>query len=459
MLRKLSVIGVSHRTAPVAVRERVAVPGELTGRVLRALRAGRAVEEAVVLDTCNRTELYAVAPAEADLPGLFLAAVGQAKDAPPPELDPAVVYRHDGSAAVRHLLRVAASLDSQIVGENEILGQVKRAFRLAVEARTTRLLTNRLFHAAFRAGKRVRTETDLGRGASSVARAAVDLAGQVFGSLAERTVLLVGAGEAAADAARTLLAAEATRLLVTNRTPERAEALVASVLAPRGEACAPEEAKTPAVPEGVTATVRPYDALAEAAAEADLVCCSTGAEAPVLTKAALAAALGRSDRSLVVLDLAVPRDVEPAASELPNVFLYTLDDLDRLVERNLEARRAEVPRAEAIVEDEAAALARWTASRGAVPTVRELLAHVERLRADEVRQHAREFADADREHLDAFTQHLVKRLLHKPLAFLRGADEEAALSRAMERADAIRRIFDLDARQPDGPDPGEEDDA
>jgi len=462
-MANLSVIGVNHRTAPVAVREHFALPGRLALRLLQALHADPALEEALVLATCNRTELYAFPRPGQDLAAALLGHLGRLKGAPPPA-DPALFYRHEGLDAVRHLFRVAASLDSQIVGEHEVLGQVKAAYRLAVQARTTGLLLNRLLHWAFRAGKRVRTETDLGRGSASVAQAAVDLARHLFASLQGRTVLLVGAGTSAERAARALVRAGAGRLVVANRTLYRAQQLAHDLVhAPPGPKEA--DAEAPAAPaDGPPASpaARPADVAADAVgledlpaaiARADLVITSTGSPDVVLTYDALAPVLARRDGPLLVVDIALPRDVDPRLGSLPNVYLYNLDDLDRLVEHNLDRRRQEIPRAEAIVEDEVQAFAAWLASLDLAPTIRRLQEHVAALGEAQVQRHGRRFCDADREQLRRFSESLCSQILHRPLAFLRGLAQAGSTSEALGGTETVRRLFGL---EPDEAPPGED---
>ncbi|MGB2779966.1 MAG: glutamyl-tRNA reductase, partial [Phycisphaerae bacterium] len=220
-MTELSVIGLNHDTAPVAVRGEVALGPDLVRRILRSLHAEDAFEEALVLDTCNRTEVYFVARRADDPVAYFLGHVERLKGKPVAAASP-LFYRYDGLEAAEHLFRVAASLDSQVIGEHQILGQVKAAYRLAVEAHTARFLLNRLLHWAFRVGKRVQTETDLGRGAASVAQAAVERARRELGTLEGRTVLLVGAGKNARSAARILRASGAGRLVIANRTLDHA---------------------------------------------------------------------------------------------------------------------------------------------------------------------------------------------------------------------------------------------
>lgn len=471
-MSQLSVIGISHRTAPVAVRERVALPGDLARQFLEKVRREPVLEEALLLDTCNRTELYFVGPVGAEALDYFLTAVAALKE-DAPLADRAAFYRHDGPAAVRHLFRVAASLDSQIVGEHEILGQVRAAYRRAVRARTTRTLLNRLLHAAFRAGKRVRTETALGRGSAGVAGAAVELAEHIFSGLGRKTVLLLGAGETGEQVARALVRAGAGRLVVANRTLQRAEQLAREIPSrpPRAADCEAEppsgegpaacparlragaEGDGGAIPGGEEdAAERPpidteaveLDAVRPWLGQADLVIASTGAPEVVLTEADAGPALSHRDRPVVILDIAVPRDVDERLGRLGNVFLYNLDDLGRIVERNLERRREEIPRAEAIVDFEVTRFSRWLRSREVVPTIRLLRRHFARLRTDEIAQHAAEFNGTDAEQLDAFARHLLGRVLHGPFALLRESAEEGTLSERLAVVDAVWRMFALD---------------
>jgi glutamyl-tRNA reductase len=479
-MRQLEVIGVNHRTARVAVRERIALPGGLLARLLETFHAEPHLEEAVVLDTCNRTEVYLVAAPGVEPLTYVLDRISALKRLPP--ADPDLFYRRGGLEAARHLFRVAASLDSQIVGEHEILGQVRAAYQAAVEARTTRLLLNRLFHCAFRAGKRVMAETDLGRGSAGVGQAAVELAQHIFGDLARKTVLLVGAGTSAERVARALLRAGASHLIVANRTLYRAQDLAQSLPTRppdeeeaaegqrevRNAECgmngtAPAEAPRPPAPDsepriphagasrpapsppGLQAEAIGLEDLGPAVERADLVIASTGAPGTVLRYEDLAAPLGRRSRPLVILDIAVPRDADERLGGLANVFLYNLDDLDRLVAQNLERRRAEIPRAEAVVEDELRAFTRWLASRQVVPTIRLLRRHFGRVRDDEIRQHGAEFELADRQRLGTFSDHLLARILHGPMALLRESAEAAPLSDGLAVADALRRMFDLDS--------------
>ena len=470
-MRGLSVIGLNHRTAPVAVREQFALTGDLAGRLLHRLRQEDIFQETLVLDTCNRTEVYFVARDVPDPLGYLLGHIGQLKQAPPPA-DTSVFYRYNGLDAVRHLFRVAAALDSQVVGEHQILGQVRDAYRQAIEARTAKFLLNKLLHWAFRAGKRVRTETDLSRGCSSVAQAAVEMARQILSTLAGKTVLLIGAGQTAEAAARALLREGIGRLIVANRTPARAQQLADDLLKPQPQKDAQsldDDASEAPGPEGCPALAhQPADAQPEKPASgssrlplrtdtvaledlpsvvsaADLIISSTGSAEPVLTYEALAGEFRRSGGSVIILDIAVPRDVDPRLAELPNVFLYSIDDLDLLVTANLDRRRQEVPRAEAVVEDEVQQFRRWLDTLQVAPTIQLLRQHFDALRKAQVARYGKQFSDADRDQIDRFTRNLCGRMLHGPLAFLRGCSEEAPTSEVLATVEIIRRMFNLDA--------------
>jgi len=471
-MASLSVIGVSHRTAPVEVRERLALPGADVGRMLRAMHAEPDLEEALLLATCNRTELYSVPRRGRDPLGHFLDQWGRLRGARP-AVNPAVFYRYDGLEAARHLFRVAASLDSQIVGEHQILGQVKEAYRAAVEARTAGFLLNRVLHWSFRVGKRVRAETQLGRGSSGVAQAAVELARQIFSSLAGKTVLLVGAGANAECAARAILRAGAARLMVANRTLYRAQQLVWDLVhKPAAKPGAGDEecdlgeegegpvrcpafrtsgavavdgsAATDAGAAGPATEAIGLEDIPAAMARADLVVSSTDAPEPVLTLDGLAAVLGRRRQPVFIVDIAVPRDVDERLGRLENVFLYNMDDLDRLVSQSLERRRREIPRAEAIVEEEVARFERWLSSLGVAPTIRLLTERLAGLEQAHVARYGRKFTAADREQLDQFTRTLGNQFLHKPVEFLRSLSDGGETSEGLAAVELVRRLFGLD---------------
>jgi glutamyl-tRNA reductase len=488
-MAELTVIGLNHRTAPVEVRERFALPGDLVARLLRTIHTEPALEEAMVLATCNRTELYGVAREGHDPLAYFLDVVARIKNEPV-AADRAAFYRHDGLAAARHLFHVAASLDSQIVGEHQILGQVKDAYHISCEARTAGFFLHKLLHWSFRVGKRVQMETDLGRGSAGVAPAAAELAQQIFSSLQGRAVLLVGAGQMAEGAARALLRRGATRLVVANRTLARAQQLAydlvhtpaaageeegcpdqaapaAAVVCPALlalEALEAAEAKegvsgldgaglrTPSLaqtPPVVAAQAIGLEDIALVLPSVDLVISSTGSPEVVLTYDGLAEGLRRRRRPLFIVDIAVPRDVDERLAGLDNVFLYNIDDLDRLVARNVERRRQEVPRAEAIVEDELLEFSRWLASLQLAPMIKLLRDQLDALQQAHIDRYGKQFSDADRERLKAFTQTLCNQILHQPTTFLRELSKDGSTSENLQTVDIVRRLFGLDAGKND----------
>ena len=455
---KLSIIGISHRTAPVEVRERYALTGDLAGRFLRAAHSENVFEEAMVLDTCNRTELYFVPAGTADCVDSFLGHIAGLKGISD-DVDRSVFYRHDGQAAVSHLFGVAAALDSQIVGEHQILGQLKDAYQLAVEERTARFLLNRLMHWAFRVGKRTRSETQLGRGSVSVASAAVDLAAQIFSDMGDKSVLLVGAGQTAEAAARGLISAGVRRVVVANRTLSRAEELIDELTGAAG----PEGGRQvrcpgllrhsgrtagdspPSPPDsGPAARAIELDRIGDFVGDVDMVICSTGSPEPVLTRGALGDIISRRGKLLCIVDIAVPRDVDPKLGDLPNVFLHNLNDLDSVVARNIERRRQEIPRARAIVEFEVGEFVRWCDSLQVASTIKLLNRRFELLRQAEIERYGGRFGDSDKEQLERFTESLCKKILHRPIAFLRTLSEEASVSDQLLAVESIRRMYELD---------------
>jgi len=437
-MAELSVIGVSHRTAPVEVREALALSAGQSARVLAEMRAEDVFDEALLVSTCNRTEVYFVARAAADPLAYLLDHIARVKGARP-AVEAGIFYRRDDTDAVRHLFGVAASLDSQIVGEHEILGQIKDAYRLAVAARTTSALLNKVMHWAFRVGKRVRTETDLGAGSASVAAAAVDLARHIFSSLTGKTVLLVGAGQTAETAARALLEAGADRLIVANRTLYRAQQLAHDLAHEAPDRAASASERLAREPDAVG-----LDAIGETIAQADLVITATDAEKCVLTWPNLSDILRTRRRPLLIIDIAVPRDVDERLGDLDNVYLSNIDDLDRLLEGNLGRRRLEIPKAEAIVEYEVEQFGRWLASRQAAPTIRLLKKRIQAIQEKQIERYGKQFSDADRAQLEQFAQSVGKQVLHSPLALLKELSTDGTPSERLAAVDLVRRLFDLD---------------
>ena len=410
----LTLVGLSHRGTSVAVRERAFVPLPQAGE----LAASLATEgEAVCLSTCNRTELYLVGEGAEER---ALAVLESIRGLAGEQLR-AVVFRLADEGAALHLLRVAAGLDSLVPGEGEILGQVRAAF----EAGTTGPVLDRLFRQALHAGKKVRAETAIAESPASVSSAAAALAQQVFGRLNGCRVLLIGAGHVAELAARSLAARGASIAYVANRSPQRAAELAS----------------------GFTGEGIGLDRAAAVLGEIDVVVSSTGSPGWVLVRDEVEAALhGRKGRPLFLIDLAVPRDLDPAIHELDACYLYDIDDLESVVASSLAGRRREAARAEAIVAEEAEGFREWQASREVVPAIASLRAWAEEVRAGELaRVRGRlGLSESQEEAVDSITAQIVNKLLHPPTVRLK---EAAAGADGGGYAQAVRHLFDL--RDPD----------
>jgi len=456
----------------------MALPGEHTRNLLRAMRSDGAFREALVLDTCNRTEIYFAAErcdaAFARLPEL----IGQAKRI---TTDPLHFYRFRGIRAVRHLFSVAASLDSQILGEDQILNQLKDAYRIACEEGTAHFLLNKLLQRAFRAGKRVRTETGIGCGSPSVAQAAVDFCRNLLPELSGKTVLVVGAGRTAELAAQLLIRSGVSRLTFANRTISRANHVAHNLQrlcegfhspeaacaqgsgsftftargteafepatgladAPAMSATALGEKSTSWIEQAAPAIAAvSLDDIPSAILEADLALCCTASPNLVLTHDTLAPVLRRPEsRPLFIVDVAVPRDADPRLSGLPNVFLYNIDDLEC---GHIEAdNRLMMDKARAIVEHEVCQFSRWLDSLQVAPTIKLLQRRFDLIQQKELKKFEHKIADADRAQLEHILRRLCGKILHKPLAYLHslpGSPDDT-----MSAMELIRRLFDLDS--------------
>jgi glutamyl-tRNA reductase len=397
--RRVAVAGISHKTAPLERRERFALDSPTATRMLCELGP-----EAFLLVTCNRTELYGLQDAES-LQEALLAAVDGG--------DPADFYQKRGAEAVGHLFAVAAGLDSMVLGEPQILGQVKRAMSQAQGAGSLGPVLSELVRRAIAVGRRARRDTDLGRGLPSIPRVATGMARFVLGDLADRRLLIVGTGKLGHVTAGLLRRSGASEVVVTNRSPEAAGRLAAEI---GGRAA-------------------PFDDLDRLLPDSDIVITCTAAPAPILTRQRVASALSeRRERKLVIIDIAVPRDVEPEVRSLRGVRLYDLDDLRGWGSASLDP--ATIERAQAIVDEEAAGFLDWEGARAAVPTIRALREHAERILDRELERRPAHEAVQMRE----FGRRLIAKILHEPLVHLRGgaaAEGEAYLSVA-------RDLFGLD---------------
>jgi glutamyl-tRNA reductase len=428
----LFLLGVSHRTTPVELREQLDFATRGLAPALAALAARPAASEAVVVSTCNRAEIYVacdeVAAARADVLAFLAEYHGVTADALTPHL-----YESVDAAAAQHLFRVAGGLDSLVVGEPQILGQVKAAYSAATEGGTAGPVLNKVFPWSFTVGKRVRTETALSEGAVSVSFAATSLAKKIFGDLAGRTGLVIGAGEMGKLTAQHLKAQGVGRMLITSRTLAHATALAESI-------------------GGVPV---PWGDLLGSVAHADIVITATGATLPILTRPQLEPVLrGRRNRPLFLIDIAIPRDVDPAIGDLDSVFLYNIDDLQTVVQENLSRRAAEVARAEAIVEDEVRKFEAWLTSRVAIPTVVALRQRFETIRRSELDRLQPKLAGLPPEakpRVEEITRLLVEKLLITPTEQLKSTPDP---ERVRTYADALTRLFALDAEEPAESEPG-----
>jgi glutamyl-tRNA reductase len=437
----LAVVGVSHHTAPVEVRERFAYLEEEAPRALQGLRAASGVEEAVLLSTCNRTEVYlypVLDPEALESTARMLAE----KAGPLSRPASAYLYQHEDLEAVRHLFRVASGLDSLIMGEAEIQGQVRDAYHRvsAMDAKPPFAgpVLNRLFQTALAVGGKVRSDTALSEGAASVASVAVQLAKKVFGSLGERRVLVMGAGNTAELVVEALKREGATDVVVVNRTYERATDLALRL---QGRALEMRE-------------------LSAALRDVDIVLTSTAAPHAVLRPATFREAFPTGpSRPLLIVDIAIPRDVDPALGQEPNVFLYNIDDMRRLVDETLERRKEAVAAAEAIVGDHSRQFLDWYAGLEVVPVIRALREQGDRARAVELERLLSRLplGSVEREAVVDFSQRLLNKFLHLPSVRLR---EGAADGRAAELIRALRYLYGLDDshdRVPQGPTTNEAD--
>ncbi len=424
-MSELLVFGTSHHTAPVALRERLALPVARAEVLLRELGEHEAILEAVALSTCNRTELYLVVGDPVEAETIVLGMLARRSGMRPTELLDGIFSLRNCDAA-RHLFRVAAGLDSMVVGEAEVQGQVKRAYELALSLGTTGPLTNQLFRAALATGKRVRTETSIQKGHASVASEAVDLAQTAIGDLTDRHVLLIGAGETAELTARALHDRGVRTIFVANRRRERALALAQHF---GGE------------------TVR-LDDMPDELLRADIVLASTSSPHALLGAEELAAVMDqRRGRPLLLIDLAVPRDIEPACAALPGVTLYDVDGLQEQVDRHRLVRRAEARKAEGIVEEEIQGFAGWLGQLEAMPTIAALRARGDAIVDQVLADNAGRWESAserDRERVAAIARTVAKRLLHEPTLRVRAADED----HRHQRVQLVRELFGLEDEQP-----------
>jgi glutamyl-tRNA reductase len=417
------LVGINHKSAPVEVRERLAFSEEACSTGLRSLVDGSVVREGLIVSTCNRVEVLAETASERlsdtlERVNQFLSRT----DSLPRSLFEQHLYTHTDDKAIRHLFRVTSSLDSMVVGEPQVLGQVRKAYSIALEAGTAGRILNRLVHQAFRVAKRVRTETGIGANAVSISYMAVELGKKIFNSLDGRTALLIGAGEMAELSARHLLSAGVSRVLLANRTEERAERLATEL---GGE------------------TIN-FDALSDYLAEADIIICSTAADEYLITEQMAREALSkRRNRPSFFIDISVPRNIDPAVGKLPNVFVFDIDDLESVISSNIREREREAERAELIVESEIMQFQQTLRVLDIGPTIgalRNKLQDIARLELTKQRNRLGPLTEQQEAAIEALLVSTVNKISHPLLSHMRrsyGASDA-------ETIQAWRDIFGLE---------------
>ena len=427
------VVGLSHKTADVEIREKLAFPAQKLQEALLKLKTYPVIEEGLILSTCNRVEVCAVVKEKQEGLEQIKQFLKSYHDSYP--LAPGVIgqdlaphlYAYSAEEAIRHLFRVASSLDSMVVGEPQILGQLKDAYDLAMAQKTTGVILNKVLKKAISVAKRIRSETRIAESAVSISFAAVQLAKKIFGKLEGKIVLLVGAGEMAELAARHLIGQGASKVLITTRDYEKA-ALLADQFKGRP----------------VAFSDFPWEMV-----EADIVLCSTGASHYLIRYEDVCRVIeARKNKPIFLIDISVPRNIDPKVNEIDNVFLYDIDDLQLVVKSNLQERQQEAFKAETIISDEIGGVLRWFKSLDAVPTIVALKNKAEDVRKAELERalsRMGELSDKQRETMEGLTVSIVNKLLHAPMVVLK---EEAHSSNGSLFIDTIRRLFHLDKDPP-----------
>lgn len=418
------IVGLSHKTAPVEVREKISFSEEALDDGLKTLVEYPNISEALIVSTCNRVEIYSSAPkkniekARDDIAEF----ISQYHEVPREQLDPHL-YVLSGEEAVKHIFRVSSSLDSMVVGEPQILGQVKDAYTCAAHVQATGNVLNRLLHKAFSVAKRVRTETRIATSAVSISFAAVELAKKIFGELDGKTVMLIGAGEMAELSAKHLLNNGVAHIMVANRTFERAKALA----------------------EEFDGSAIHFDDLEQQMELADIVISSTGAPTTIINKKMVKGVIKRRRRRpMFFIDIAVPRDIEPDVNDVENVYSYNIDDLEGVVQTNIKTREKEAARAEDIVEQEVTQFREWLRSRDAFPTIVKLREWAEDVRRSEVERALKkmgELSEEDRKRIEAMTEAMLNKILHRPIAQMKKASHGRE---GGELVETTKKLFELE---------------
>jgi glutamyl-tRNA reductase len=424
---ELVVVGLNHNTAPIQIRECLAFPENKMEDALRKVHAIPSVKENMIVSTCNRVEVYAAArQTDKAIPDLkhFLS---QYHDLPLKEFEKNL-YAFMGEEAVKHIFRVASSLDSMVVGEPQILGQVKSAYEMAVESKTSGLILHRLLHRTFHVAKRVRTETKIGDSAVSVSSVAVELAQKIFETLEKKTVLLIGAGEMCELAARHLVSGGVENVLVTNRTYERAVALA-------------QEFSGQAIP---------FDEMNQGLKRVDIVISATDSPQYLIRRDQVAKVIkDRKQKPIFFIDIADPRNIEPRVGDIENVYLYNIDDLKKVADENIKDRGKEAQKAEAIVQEEVTKFVNWYHSLEITPTIVALRNKFEEIRKKELEKTLSlhpNLSDKEKKSLEALTSAILNKILHTPSTLLKQSNEEAMADLYL---DTLRTLFQLPEASPE----------
>ena len=423
------IVGLNHRTAPVEIPEKLAFPADTIGCALRGILEREQISEGVILSTCNRVEVCVLATVAYQGAAIIQDFLASFHNLPAGELG-RYLYHHEGEEAIRHLFRVSSSLDSMVLGEPQILGQVKDAYGYAAEFRAIGPILDKFFTKAFSVAKRVRTETKVASSAVSVSYAAVELAKKIFGDLSDKTVMLIGAGEMCELAARHLLNAGVKGIMVTNRTFERAVKLA----------------------DEFGGTAVRFDELLGHLKRADIILSSTGAPHFILKRPEVEEVIRiRRNRPMFFIDMAVPRDIDPDANQIDNVYVYDIDDLNNVIETNLEERQKEAALAEEIVAAEVKGFIRWLDLQQTTPTIVTLRRKYEEVKNAEVAKALAALGAEDprtRKVVEALASAILNKVLHAPVAALK---KDSGTLSPMELVAVVRELFDL----PDPAGPGE----
>lgn len=415
---KLVLNNITYHNCPVQVRERVAFTPEQHHTMLKKMHAEQAVSEAVILETCNRLEFYLYAKKSFDCSRFLTELIGQLR---PDAVDTWSKYstKSTGVDIVRHLFEVAGGLDSQMLGENQILSQIKSAYTESLNCRMSKLIFHRLFHYAFRVGKTVRTDTNINCGAVSIALAAVELAKRKI-EVPTCTAMVIGAGENAELVARYLLKAGLLHLIIANRDTQKAQAITSRLKAGR---------------------VIDLANIAESLTNVDLLISSTAATEPILTYETVKDYITSREKPLLIIDIAVPRDIEPRIGKFECVSLYNIDDLDEQIRRNRQKRSSEIPKAQRIVEEFTNQFAAWLSSLNLTPVISKLTRKGLELADSEAARYAKDFGEDNSDKLKSFAESLVKKVLHGPISFIKSGEGEELSTEQLQSIDLINKMF------------------